>query len=72
MATSYASLKVAASQAGILKVRTQVLDDVREVLGSWVPNRGDENWGLEVLAETSKKRPGNSTRDNSQAKITKS
>jgi hypothetical protein len=72
MATSYGALKACASQASILKVRAQVVDDVREVLGSWVPNRGDENWGLEVLKEISKKRPAISmSRDNPQINTTK-
>ncbi|KAG5296918.1 tRNA-specific adenosine deaminase [Histoplasma ohiense] len=36
---------------GPVKVRKEVISDVREVLGNWVENRGDDNWGLEVLDE---------------------
>ncbi|ODH50579.1 hypothetical protein GX48_03261 [Paracoccidioides brasiliensis] len=34
---------------GPVRVRKEVLSDVRVVLGNWVENRGDENWGLYVL-----------------------
>lgn len=50
--SSYFSMKNSAAEAGILRFRHEALANVRRVLGNWVENRGDEQWGLEVLAQT--------------------
>lgn len=52
MATTYASLKHSAIQVGVSRLRNQALADVRGVLGNWIQNTRDEQWGLEVLKET--------------------
>lgn len=38
--------------------RVQAIRYAKEVLRGWVPNTGDENWGLDVLADTQKRKRG--------------
>ncbi|PGH17357.1 hypothetical protein AJ79_01241 [Helicocarpus griseus UAMH5409] len=53
-AQSYEALKRKCLEAGFVKTREEVLCEVRNVLGNWAENRGDEDWGLEVLNEPSR------------------
>ncbi|KNG86618.1 putative tRNA-specific adenosine deaminase [Aspergillus nomiae NRRL 13137] len=39
-----------------LQARKSALRDARRVLGGWIPNPGDENWGLEVLIDPRKRK----------------
>ena len=48
---SYACVKQRALVTAVSQTRKQVLEDVRAVLGNWIPNHGDENWSLDVLKE---------------------
>ncbi|KAJ9288065.1 hypothetical protein DTO021C3_4469 [Paecilomyces variotii] len=45
-----------------IKLRETALQEAKRVLKDWIPNRGDEQWSLESLADTGKpklsKRPG--------------
>ncbi|OAX84017.1 hypothetical protein ACJ72_01611 [Emergomyces africanus] len=52
-AQSYDMVKRRCVEAGLgpLRVRREAIVDVRGVLGNWVENRGDEDWGLDVLNE---------------------
>ncbi|OJD17025.1 hypothetical protein AJ78_02869 [Emergomyces pasteurianus Ep9510] len=52
-AQSYDMMKRRCIEAGLtmMRGRSEVASDVRGVLGNWVENRGDEDWGLEVLNE---------------------
>ncbi|EEQ83761.2 tRNA-specific adenosine deaminase [Blastomyces dermatitidis ER-3] len=54
-AQSYELMKRKCIKMGIgpSKLRKNVTTDVREVLGNWVENRGDDDWGLELLEESS-------------------
>lgn len=48
---TYASLKQRVSENEACQSRKQALADVREILGNWIPNHGDEDWTLDVLKE---------------------
>ena len=50
-ASTYSEFKVGASG-----VREQAIKDARKVLGGWLPNSGDENWGLDVLIDPKKQK----------------
>ncbi|OJD22836.1 hypothetical protein ACJ73_05813 [Blastomyces percursus] len=54
-AQSYEMMKRRCIEMGIgpSKLRKDVTTDVRDVLGNWVENRGDDDWGLELLEESS-------------------
>ncbi|KAL1961319.1 hypothetical protein VTO42DRAFT_47 [Malbranchea cinnamomea] len=49
---TYGLLKQRAAEVGSIKIRSEVLADVREVLGNWIRNRGDDSWSLGVLKES--------------------
>lgn len=51
-AQTYSSLKESAIVSGFLHARQEAREDVRHILANWVENRGDEHWGLEVLAQS--------------------
>ncbi|KAK2789039.1 hypothetical protein FQN52_006406 [Onygenales sp. PD_12] len=55
-AKTYEEMKQKCADAGLVKAREDVLFDVRMLLGNWVENRGDEDWGLEVLNEVRAKK----------------
>lgn len=57
-AQSYDMMKRKCVELGLgpMKVRNEVMLDVRDVLGNWVENRGDEDWGLDVLDESRAKK----------------
>ncbi|KAK2812592.1 hypothetical protein FQN50_001236 [Emmonsiellopsis sp. PD_5] len=55
-AKSYEEMKQKCSDAGLVMAREDVLSDVRMLLGNWVENRGDEDWGLEVVNEVRAKK----------------
>lgn len=40
------------------RMRKVAIAEARGVLGGWVPNAGDERWGLEVLVDPPKKGKG--------------
>lgn len=48
---TYASVKQRSLVNPATRTRKQVLADVQDVLGNWIPNHGDENWSLDVLKE---------------------
>ncbi|KAE8351811.1 adenosine deaminase/editase [Aspergillus coremiiformis] len=39
-----------------LKARRSAIQDAKAVLSGWIPNPGDENWGLEVLVDPKKRK----------------
>ncbi|KKK22994.1 hypothetical protein AOCH_000989 [Aspergillus ochraceoroseus] len=39
-----------------IRARSCAIQDAKEVLAGWVPNIGDENWGLEVLVDSKKRK----------------
>lgn len=41
---------------GIVRARRQAIKDAREMLKGWVPNSGDEEWGLDVLIDPKKQK----------------
>lgn len=54
---TYEDLKRAGSHLeDPLRVREEALRDAKKVLGGWIPNTGDEGWGLDVLADTKKRK----------------
>ncbi|PGH08347.1 hypothetical protein GX51_01173 [Blastomyces parvus] len=54
-AQSYETMKRRCMEMGIgpSKPRKDVTKDVRDLLGNWVENRGDDDWGLELLEVSS-------------------
>ncbi|KAJ5183491.1 hypothetical protein N7492_001107 [Penicillium capsulatum] len=55
--TTYEGFKRARDDsAGHVQARAQAIQDTKEVLGGWIPNPGDEGWGLNVLVAEPKKR----------------
>lgn len=55
-AQTYEELKRGSSVAPEhIRLRGKAMGDAKDVLKGWLPNRGDENWGLEVLTDTKKK-----------------
>lgn len=50
-ASTYSEFKIGASG-----VREQAIKDAKEVLKGWLPNSGDENWGLDVLIDPKKQK----------------
>ncbi|BCR83516.1 tRNA-specific adenosine deaminase [Aspergillus chevalieri] len=56
-ASTYDELKsVSEEMEGLAKVRGHVIQDARKVLKGWVPNSGDEEWGLDVLIDPKKQK----------------
>ncbi|KAI2032329.1 hypothetical protein LOZ48_002457, partial [Ophidiomyces ophidiicola] len=53
--SSYLAMKQAATNFKFLMLRAKASADVRGVLGNWIENRGDEQWGLNVLAQSQRK-----------------
>ncbi|PYH88674.1 hypothetical protein BO71DRAFT_338342, partial [Aspergillus ellipticus CBS 707.79] len=49
---SYAGFKKAALLTAAGMARRRAMQDAKKVLVPWVPNSGDEDWGLEVLVDT--------------------
>ena len=49
--STYSEFKVGASG-----VREQAIQDARKVLKGWIPNTGDEEWGLDVLIDPKKQK----------------
>jgi len=47
--STYRTLKQSSADEGFTQSRNQVIADVRDVLGNWAENQGDEEWGLDVL-----------------------
>lgn len=41
-----------AKQEGMLRER--VAEEAKDIMGGWIRNRGDEDWGMEVLKENEK------------------
>lgn len=39
-------------------LRERVSQEVKDIMGSWIRNRGDEGWGMEVLNESERMKPG--------------
>ncbi|KAJ5084575.1 hypothetical protein NUU61_009154 [Penicillium alfredii] len=39
-----------------IRVRVQAIEDAKKVLEGWIPNSGDEGWGLEVLVDPKKRK----------------
>lgn len=56
-ASTYKELKQASSdKTDPLRVREEAIRDARQVLKGWVPNAGDEDWGLDVLNDPKKRK----------------
>lgn len=50
-ASTYSEFKIGASG-----MREQAIKDAKKVLKGWLPNSGDENWGLDVLIDPKKQK----------------
>ncbi|PGH04857.1 hypothetical protein AJ80_08466 [Polytolypa hystricis UAMH7299] len=57
ISSTYEALKENAADAGLSSIRNRALSDLRNMLGNWVRNIGDEGWGLGVLKEEVVKKP---------------
>jgi tRNA-specific adenosine deaminase 1 len=55
-ASTYHEFKEAAGPAETIRARRSAIQSAREVLAGWVPNSGDEDWGLDVLVDTKKRK----------------
>ncbi|KAL3447909.1 adenosine deaminase/editase [Aspergillus insuetus] len=55
-ASTYRQFKEAAGLAETIRARRSAIQSAREVLAGWVPNSGDEDWGLDVLVDTKKRK----------------
>lgn len=56
-ATSYEQFKRAPKMStDLIRLREQAMQDAKRVLQGWIPNRGDEEWGVEVLIDPGKKK----------------
>jgi tRNA-specific adenosine deaminase 1 len=55
-ASTYREFKEAAGPTEIIRARRSAIQSAREVLAGWVPNSGDEDWGLDVLIDTKKRK----------------
>ena len=56
-ATSYEQFKRAPKMStDLIRLREQAMQDAKRVLQGWIPNRGDEEWGVEVLIDPEKKK----------------
>ncbi|KAL3495445.1 adenosine deaminase/editase [Aspergillus germanicus] len=55
-ASTYREFKEAADPTEIIRARRSAIQSAREVLAGWVPNSGDEDWGLDVLVDTKKRK----------------
>lgn len=59
-ASTYDGFKGASEDMeGLFKARGQAIKDAREVLKGWIPNSGDEKWGLDVLIDPKKQKRSN-------------
>lgn len=52
--TTYDEIKRSAGDSACVRARRAAIRDTKEVLKGWLPNPGDEGWGLEVLLEPKK------------------
>jgi len=53
---TYGDFKRAERHEDPLRVREEAIRDARKVLKGWVPNTGDEDWGLDVLVDIKKRK----------------
>jgi tRNA-specific adenosine deaminase 1 len=54
---TYRDLKRGGSDlADPLRVREQAIWDTKQILKGWIPNAGDESWGLDVLEDPKKRK----------------
>ncbi|KXG46997.1 Adenosine deaminase/editase [Penicillium griseofulvum] len=54
--TTYQDFKNPSSLKDPLEIRRQAIGDARLVLKGWMPNSGDESWGLDVLVDPKKRK----------------
>jgi tRNA-specific adenosine deaminase 1 len=52
----YQGLKHPIDSKDPLHIRMQAIKDAKQVLKGWMPNSGDENWGLDVLVDQKKRK----------------
>lgn len=52
----YRELKHPIDSKDPLHIRIQAIKDAKQVLKGWMPNSGDENWGLNVLVDQKKRK----------------
>ncbi|KAJ5130902.1 uncharacterized protein N7515_006941 [Penicillium bovifimosum] len=55
-AITYQEFKRPSSSEDPLQIRMQAIGDAKVVLKGWVPNAGDEDWGLDVLVDSKKRK----------------
>lgn len=56
-ATTYHEFKKASlGSEGWINARSEAIQDARKVLKGWIPNSGDEGWGLDVLVDPKKRK----------------
>ncbi|KAL3478545.1 adenosine deaminase/editase [Aspergillus californicus] len=55
-ASSYRKFKEHEELTAGIRARKSAIRGAKEVLEGWVPNSGDEEWGLEVLVDTKKRK----------------
>ncbi|CAI7598267.1 unnamed protein product [Penicillium glandicola] len=54
--TTYQDFKNPSSLEDPLQIRMQAIGDAKLVLTGWMPNAGDESWGLDVLVDPKKRK----------------
>jgi tRNA-specific adenosine deaminase 1 len=54
--TVYRDMKQPIDFKDPLHIRMQAIRDAKQVLKGWMPNSGDENWGLDVLVDQKKRK----------------
>ncbi|KAJ5185236.1 Adenosine deaminase/editase [Penicillium cf. griseofulvum] len=54
--TTYQDFKNPSSLKDPLQIRRQAIEDAKLVLKGWMPNSGDESWGLDVLVDPRKRK----------------
>ncbi|KAI9931881.1 hypothetical protein MW887_010466 [Aspergillus wentii] len=55
-ASTYQELKRALLSSKPTNARDKAMQDAKRVLKGWIPNSGDENWGLDVLVDPKKRK----------------
>ncbi|KAJ0422392.1 adenosine deaminase/editase [Aspergillus carlsbadensis] len=54
--STYREFKEPVGPTETIRARRSAIQSAREVLAGWVPNSGDEDWGLDVLVDTKKRK----------------
>ncbi|KAL2847235.1 hypothetical protein BJY01DRAFT_263042 [Aspergillus pseudoustus] len=55
-ASTYREFKAPGNLTETMRARKGAIQNAREILDGWVPNSGDEDWGLDVLVDSKKRK----------------